>query len=85
MKKLFIIILLIGFMFISCDKEYINTPIVSESNETITIKAGFSDFNYKKIIIENHEYYFRYWCTKMERGSDLIHNPNCSTCKNDSI
>jgi hypothetical protein len=77
--------ILIGFIYImgsKCSNEYKNEPIIETSNECITIKDGWNTYNYKKVIIEDHEYYFRIWATRNGAGSDLVHNPNCSTCNN---
>ena len=76
-----LLILFVCCIFISCE-EYTEKPKVSTTEETIVIKNGCVDYTYKKIIIEDHEYYFRGWPTRNGTGSNLVHNPNCSTCKN---
>lgn len=77
-----LLILFVCCIFISCNKEYIAKPEVSTTEETIVIKDGWENYKYKKVIIEDHEYYFRRWATRNGTGSNLVHNPNCSTCKN---
>lgn len=67
----------------NCSNEYKDEPTIETSNECITIKDGWNTYNYKKVMIENHEYYFRTWKTKIGFGSDLVHNLNCSTCNNE--
>lgn len=74
-------ILFVCCIFISCE-EHTEKPKVSTTEETIFIKNGYTGYEYKKIIIEDHEYYFRSWPTRNGAGSNLVHNPNCSTCKN---
>jgi len=77
-----LLILFVCCIFISCQEKYIETPEISTTEETIVIKEGYENFKYKKVIIEDHEYYFRIWTTRNGMGSNLVHNPNCSTCKN---
>lgn len=70
---------------ISCEcNTYNSSPVVtSESSEKVIIKDDYNDFVYTKIVIENHEYYFRSWAADGQYyGSNLVHNPNCSTCNN---
>lgn len=76
-----LLILFVCCIFISCQEKYIKNPEVSTTEETIVIKEGYGDYKYKKIIIEDHEYYFRTWPTRNGKGSNLVHNPNCSICK----
>jgi hypothetical protein len=76
-----LLILFVCCIFISCE-EYTEKPEVLTAEESIVIKNGCTDYKYKKIIIEDHDYYFRSWPTRNGSGSNLVHNPNCSTCKN---
>ena len=84
--KNLLILFVCCIIFISCEEgnTYTSSPVVSptSSSEKIIIKAGFNNYVYTKIVIENHEYYFRTWATRGGYGSNLVHNPNCSTCKN---
>ena len=88
MKKIFILLSLCIITFLtSCVREQ-----EGNCNETIDvyntgeveyvkIKGAFCDYNYKKIVVEGHDYYFREWTTKNDYGSDLVHNPNCKACR----
>ena len=77
------ILILCCIIVISCEcNTYNSSPVVSpeSSSEKVIIKDDYNDYVYTKIVIENHEYYFRSWAAY--HGSDLVHNPNCSTCNN---
>lgn len=86
MRKLFIL-MTIGLLSItSCEcpdgKKCNETVDIENCNdiENVTIKY-FYQYNYKKIVLEGHDYYFRGWTTRGGHGSDLVHNPNCRICR----
>jgi len=86
MKKLILLFISI-FLFISCTinsvhKPKVENPEVKITDNVISIKSGSRYYDYEKIKIDNHDFYFRTWSTKYGCGSDLVHNPNCKSCKN---
>lgn len=55
------------------NKNNVNLIVITQDNgET---------YEYEKINIDSHMFYFRSWHAKYGNGSDLVHNPNCP-CKN---
>lgn len=89
MKKLFFILMaFIAIALVSCcvpenmDEHCDDVANIRNSDNVdyILIK-DWSEFRYKKIVIEGHDYYFRGWCTRGGHGSDLVHNPNCRQCR----
>lgn len=88
MKKI-LGILVIMFLLVSCDDKYIHFSEgkgVSHDEEIEIIKSR-SGYNFKiyKLQYNNHEY------VVFEKGSGKFasmaveHDPDCKTCKNDSI
>ncbi len=85
MKKLILLFISI-FWFTSCTikavhEPEVKNPEVKTSDNVISIKSGSIYYDYEKIKIDNHDFYFRTWSTKYGYGSDLVHNPSCSYCK----
>lgn len=63
------------------EKNCTETIDISDNNdvEYLVIK-GIHNYKYKKLVIDDHDYYFRSWATRGGYGSDLVHNPNCRQC-----
>lgn len=85
MKKIFLTIICL-LLLVACT---VDNP--ANCNETIDvdndnnveyveIKSYFNNYQYRKIVVEGHDYYFRGWHTRGGHGSDLVHNPNCRAC-----
>ena len=87
MKKIFILLSLCIVFLTSCvcEEEGNCNETIDVYNtgefEYVKIKGAMYEYNYKKIVVEGHDYYFREWATKYGHGSDLVHNPNCKACK----
>lgn len=88
MKKIFILLAIGLLSLVSCmcpnknDEKCNETVDIGNCNdiEHVTIN-DYYHYNYKKIVLEGHDYYFRSWATRGGHGSDLVHNPNCKTCR----
>lgn len=86
MKKIFILLSLCIAFLASCKCEHrgdCNEVVDTKQDDMdyISIRAYMYDYNYYKIVLEGHDYYFRCWATRIGYGSDLVHNPNCKVCK----
>lgn len=85
MKNILIILVSIVCLF-SCGKTNhhpINTvkEVKVYDNDVISITSKGRHYDYQKVTIENHDFLFRTWRTKYGSGSNLVHSPNCKSCK----
>lgn len=85
MKKILIILVSIFCLF-SCSKTNhhpVNTieEVKVYDNNIISITSKGNQYDYQKVTIENHDFLFRTWRTKYGSGSNLVHSPNCKSCK----